>query len=76
MAADTALWTPTQDQIDAAPMTAFMKAAAAKTGTAFSSYAELHRWSIDEREAFWGLAWDFCGVVGDKGERVLVDGDR
>ncbi|RVC75314.1 acetoacetate--CoA ligase [Mesorhizobium sp. M4A.F.Ca.ET.022.05.2.1] len=69
-------WTPTQDQIDAAPMTAFMKAAAAKTGTAFSSYAELHRWSIDEREAFWGLAWDFCGVVGDKGERVLVDGDR
>lgn len=57
-------------------MTAFMKAAAAKTGTAFSSYAELHRWSIDEREAFWGLAWDFCGVVGDKGERVLVDGDR
>lgn len=76
MAVDTALWTPTQDQIDAAPMTAFMKAAAAKTGTAFSSYAELHRWSIDEREAFWGLAWDFCGVVGDKGERVLVDGDR
>ncbi|TIT19422.1 MAG: acetoacetate--CoA ligase, partial [Mesorhizobium sp.] len=76
MAADTPLWTPTQDRIDAAPMTAFMKAAAAKTGTAFSSYAELHRWSIDDREAFWDLVWDFCGIVGDKGERVLVDGDR
>ena len=30
----------------------------------------------DEREAFWSLIWDYCGVVGDKGERVLVDGDR
>ena len=31
--------------------------------------------SID-REDFWSLLWDFCGVVGEKGERVLVDGDR
>jgi acetoacetyl-CoA synthetase len=84
MAADAPLWTPTQDQIDAAPMTAFMKAAAAKTGTSFASYAELHRWSIDEREAFWTLVWDFCGIVGDRqaggsaggDERVLVDGDK
>ncbi|RWM05668.1 MAG: acetoacetate--CoA ligase [Mesorhizobium sp.] len=76
MAADTPLWTPTQDRIASAPMTAFMKAAAAKAGEAFSSYAELHRWSIDDREAFWSLVWDFCGLVGDKGERVLVDGER
>ncbi|MEP6564505.1 MAG: AMP-binding protein, partial [Mesorhizobium sp.] len=75
MAADAPLWTPTQDRIDAAPMTAFMKAAAAKAGTSFASYAELHRWSIDDREAFWALVWDFCGIVGEKGERVLVDGD-
>ncbi len=84
MAADAPLWTPTQDQIDAAPMTTFMKAAAAKTGTSFASYAELHRWSIDDREAFWTLVWDFCGIVGDRqagggaggDERVLVDGDK
>ncbi|OWK21952.1 hypothetical protein AJ88_13330 [Mesorhizobium amorphae CCBAU 01583] len=76
MAADAPLWTPTQDQIDAAPMTAFMKAAAAKTGLSFAAYAELHRWSIDDREAFWDLVWDFCGIVGDKGDRVLVDGEK
>ncbi|MDX8512097.1 acetoacetate--CoA ligase [Mesorhizobium captivum] len=76
MAADTPLWTPTQDQIASAPMTAFMKAAAAKSEQAFSSYAELHRWSIDDREAFWSLVWDFCGLVGDKGERALIDGEK
>ncbi len=42
----------------------------------FASYAELHRWSIDDREAFWDLVWDFCGIVGDKGDRVLVDGEK
>ncbi|MER9316380.1 acetoacetate--CoA ligase [Mesorhizobium sp. M0659] len=80
MAAEAPLWTPTQDQIDAAPLTAFMKAAAAKSGTSFASYAELHRWSVEDREGFWSLLWDFCGIVGDKGtdagEPVLVDGDK
>lgn len=76
MAAEAPLWTPTQDRIDAAPLTAFMKAAAAKTGASFASYAELHRWSVEDREAFWSLLWDFCGIVGDKGETVLVDGDK
>ncbi|RUU41408.1 acetoacetate--CoA ligase [Mesorhizobium sp. M6A.T.Ce.TU.002.03.1.1] len=80
MAGEAPLWAPTKDQVDAAPMTAFMTAAAAGTGKGFSSYADLHRWSIDDREAFWSLVWDFCGIVGDKGasggERVLVDGDK
>lgn len=80
MAAEVPLWTPTQDQIDAAPLTAFTKAAAVKAGVAFSSYSELHRWSVEDREGFWNLVWDFGGIVGDKGtnggERVLVDGDR
>lgn len=80
MAAEVPLWTPTQDQIDAAPLTAFTKAAAVKAGVAFSSYSELHRWSVEDREEFWNLVWDFGGIVGDKGtnggERVLVDGDR
>ncbi|TIO04708.1 acetoacetate--CoA ligase [Mesorhizobium sp.] len=85
MAGDAPLWTPTQDRVDAAPMTAFMKAAATRTGKDFFAYADLHRWSVDDREAFWSLVWDFCRIVGDKGtseggadggERVLVDGDK
>ncbi len=36
----------------------------------------MHRWSIEHPAAFWSLLWDFCEVQGEKGARVLVDGDR
>jgi len=70
------LWTPSEERIAAAPLTAFMAEASAKAGGDFSRFAELHAWSVAEREAFWNLVWDFCGVVGDKGDRVLENGDR
>jgi len=70
------LWTPSAERIAAAPITAFMAEASARAGRQLFGYAELHTWSVTEREAFWNLVWDFCGVVGDKGERVLADGER
>jgi len=77
MTGDAPLWIPSKDQVEAAPITAFMRAAATKACASFATYPELHRWSIEDREGFWSLVWDFCGIVGDKGsERVLVDGDR
>jgi acetoacetyl-CoA synthetase len=41
-----------------------------------SDYASLHAWSVAEPSSFWDAVWDFCGVLGGKGARVLVDGDR
>ena len=57
-------------------MTHFRAAAAAWTGLALPDHDALHQWSIEDRAAFWDLVWDFCGVEGDKGERLLIDGDR
>ncbi|PBC19650.1 MULTISPECIES: acetoacetate--CoA ligase [unclassified Mesorhizobium] len=76
MAAEVPLWTPTQDRIDASPLTAFQKVAEAKAGATFASYGDLHRWSVEDRETFWSLVWDFSGIVGEKGERLLADGDK
>ncbi|WP_432284760.1 acetoacetate--CoA ligase [Aminobacter sp. BA135] len=76
MTVEKPLWTPSSTQVAEAPLTAFMTVAGERAGQSFASYAELHAWSISEREAFWDLVWDFCGVIGDKGERVLVDGDK
>ena len=39
-------------------------------------YHALWRWSIERQEEFWSAAWDWFGIVGHKGGRVLVDGDR
>jgi len=73
---DKPLWTPSQEQIRNAPMTAFATEAGKRTGKALADFDALHRWSVDDREGFWSLVWDYCGIVGDKGERILADGDR
>ena len=44
-------------------------------GLAIDGYDALYRWSIDHKEVFWSETWDFCGIVGDKGDRILVDGE-
>jgi acetoacetyl-CoA synthetase len=76
MTSDAPLWKPSSAAIAAAAMTEFMQAAASRGGKAITSFEELHRWSVDEREAFWNLVWDYCGVIGEKGERRLADGDK
>jgi acetoacetyl-CoA synthetase len=76
VASSTPLWTPSRDRIENAAITAFMARASAISGQALGSYADLHRWSVEDRGAFWSLIWDFCGMIGDKGARLLVDGDR
>jgi acetoacetyl-CoA synthetase len=70
------LWTPTPDRIASAPLRAFMAEASRRAGRNLTAYANLHRWSVEDRGAFWDLVWDFGGVVGEKGERLLADGDR
>ena len=37
-------------------------------------YPALHRFSVDAPDRFWGALWDECGMVGDRGERVLEPG--
>ena len=39
-------------------------------------YRGLHAWSLTHREAFWSRLWDFCEIIGEKGTRVLVDGEK
>jgi acetoacetyl-CoA synthetase len=61
------LWRPSADRIAATRLTAFVGSVEA---------GDLHRWSIEQPEAFWTAVWKFCGVRGEAGARVLVDGSR
>jgi acetoacetyl-CoA synthetase len=70
------MWKPSAERIAEANMTAFMQTVRQRHGAGVHDYATLWRWSIDEPEAFWTSVWSFCGVIGDMGERVLVEGDR
>jgi acetoacetyl-CoA synthetase len=57
-------------------MTAFRRQAERRFGRTLPDYRALHRWSVDKPEEFWPLLWDFCGVIGERGERVILDGDK
>src|SRR4051794_29745906 len=64
------MWTPTEERAAQTAMARFMR----ELGK--SDYAELHRWSVEHSPEFWNRLWDFCGVIGEKGNETLVQGDR
>ena len=66
------LWQPGAERVARAALTRF----AAPLGFAPPDYAALHAWSIAHRDAFWRAVWDFCDVVGERGNGpALVEGD-
>jgi acetoacetyl-CoA synthetase len=67
------LWTPSQEGIEKTNLADFMKAASGVADREISDYDNLHNWSINDRPAFWSLIWDYCNVIGDKGERLLIN---
>ncbi|HUD51083.1 acetyl-coenzyme A synthetase N-terminal domain-containing protein, partial [Parvibaculum sp.] len=73
---DAPLWTPSPARVAGTNLAAFAGHLTARHGVRFADYAALHQWSVDHPEAFWDAVWDFCGVVGEKGARFLVDADK
>ncbi|MCP3688653.1 MAG: acetoacetate--CoA ligase, partial [Gammaproteobacteria bacterium] len=76
MTTNPILWSPSKKLIDEANITGFISFVNTNFDQSLNSYDALFRWSIDEKEDFWSALWDFCEVVGDKGDRVLIDGEN
>jgi acetoacetyl-CoA synthetase len=70
------LWTPRPERAANCQLSRFREEANRRFGLSLADSADLHRWSVEKRAKFWDFIWDFCGVVGEKGGRLLEDGDR
>src|SRR5215831_8514998 len=70
------MWTPSPERVESALITAFSRKLAERHAVALPDYASLWRWSIDHKWDFWRAMWDFGGVFGAPGDRVLEDADR
>ena len=70
------LWTPSPERIERARLTRFMRHLARTEGATFTSYDPLYLFSVSEPETFWRAVWDFCGIIGEPGDRVAIDMDR
>ena len=70
------LWIPSPERAARATMTAFRAFVFERHGLTLPDTPALHRWSLEEPALFWEAVWDFFGVIGEKGERRLIDGDK
>ena len=73
---DQPLWQPSAERIAAANITDFARRAEARWGLSLPDYEALHGWSVEHPEQFWTSVWEYGGVIGERGETVLVDGER
>jgi acetoacetyl-CoA synthetase len=69
------LWAPRPERAANCQLSRFREEANRRFGLSLSDSAALHGWSVERRADFWDLVWDFGGVVGEKGERRLKNGD-
>jgi acetoacetyl-CoA synthetase len=71
------IWQPSRQRVEAANLTAFIRAVEDEWRISIGDYSTLYRWSIEEPEQFWTSLWSFVGVsCTERGARVLQDGDR
>jgi acetoacetyl-CoA synthetase len=70
---DMPLWIPPAGRVAASQVQAFRFEVERRHGQSLADYRDLHSWTVAHPELFWNLVWDFCGVIGDKGERLVAD---
>jgi acetoacetyl-CoA synthetase len=67
------LWIPSAERIARARLTAFVREVGAAHAVDASTHDNLYRFSIDRPADFWRSVWRFCGILGEMGERAVVD---
>ncbi len=65
------LWAPTPERVEASTIHKFIAFVEERGAPKLADYDALHAWSVAESGAFWDAVWDFCVVIGEKGERLV-----
>lgn len=67
------VWVPSPDRIESSNLKQFIKHVNFQ-GDSLDNYAELQRWSVENKKDFWLEVWQFCDVIGYKGDCILGEG--
>ncbi|MFQ5545057.1 MAG: acetoacetate--CoA ligase [Acidiferrobacterales bacterium] len=70
----TPLWTPPDERVAQANLTAFTHAVSRDWDTKISDYAALYSWSIAEPERFWQSVWTFADIIAERQGDVVLQG--
>ena len=67
------LWSPSNLQIANSPMTNFKKWCESEYRISMPTHEDFHAWSVTAQGEFWSAVWIFCGVIGQRGQRALIN---
>jgi acetoacetyl-CoA synthetase len=70
------LWQPSPEKILGSNLTHFRQWLHDKKGIILADDQALYDWSVEHIDFFWSTLWDFLGIIGEKGERILIDADK
>ncbi len=68
------LWQPDQHTLANANITRFAREVSQKHGVKLDGYQELHQWSVDQPQLFWGEFWSFAEIIASEISETVVDG--
>jgi len=71
-----ALWSPSPRRALQANINRFMQLIRQERDPGVVDYPSLYRFSIDSPKAFWRAVWEFGGVIGSVGNRVVEHPER
>ena len=66
------LWSPSESRIKSSLLYKFIQESPLDS----DSYADLHRWSIDNMEAFWSQFWEFSNIIYSKNYDKVLDNPK
>ncbi|MAS87097.1 MAG: acetoacetate--CoA ligase [Micavibrio sp.] len=72
----TPVWSPSQARKEGSTLWAFKAYIENKYQQNFSDYHALWTWSNTHSRDFWSEVWDYCGVIGDKGQIILPENQK
>ena len=77
MAIPSILWQPTVSEIENAEITNFADWVKQNYGFDWQErYEDLWHWSIKHSDLFWKSIWEWHGVVGDTGQRLIINKEK
>lgn len=67
------LWTPSEAFARASNLARYMDWLKRERGLSFTSYSELHRWSVTDLPAFWSSIWDYFSIDSSTPYKSVID---
>ncbi len=67
------IWQPSQQRVESSNVQQFIKHINIQ-GFNIENYSQLHQWSVENKKDFWLEIWQFCDVIGYKGDCILGEG--